>query len=157
MRARKKAQLQMGESIMVLIIFFFLLVFGIVFYASYSLNQAQKKSREHKELIAIQIVQKVQFLPEIQCTIEGNEDYNCVDMSKLETFDLLPEGKKRIYETMFPRTVIDVKQVYPDSKSWHIYGTELQGNMYYYPIPVAIFNPVEDDYTFGVIEIKVYL
>jgi len=156
--AKRKAQLQMGESIMVLIIFFFLLIFGIVFYASYSYNKALKNAREARELIAVQIVQKVQFLPEIQCTIEGNEDYNCVDKYKLDTFDNLEESRKRIYRAMFPRAKIDVKQVYPSEDEWHIYGEELTDkNVYYYPIPVSIFDPIEDYYAFGYLEIKVYI
>ena len=72
MRLRKKSQMKIGESIVILIIFMFLVMFGLVFYIRFSLINMDKASAEKAELIAIQAVQKVQTMPEFQCSIRGN-------------------------------------------------------------------------------------
>jgi len=122
-----KAQVKMGESIVILIIFFFLIVFGMVFYVRFSISQHEKKSEEFKDLVAIETVQKVQFLPELQCTVEGNDDYNCIDLLKIQAIQSLSENDKKIYGIMFPRTKVIVEKVFPatPAENWDLYGQRI--------------------------------
>jgi len=152
-----KAQMKMGESMMILVIFFFLLVFGLVFYIRISLGSHNTKSLEYADLFAIQTAEKVQFLPELQCTVEGTVDYNCIDTMKLVTFSQMSENNKKIYETMFPRTQIQIVQVFPYKLSWEVYGeSHPLNNEHFFPIPVALYNATNDKYTMGYIEVRVF-
>ncbi len=151
-----RAQMKMGESIMILIIFFFLLVFGIVFYAKYAVISAGSKQDENKGLQAIQLVQMVQSLPEIQCSVEGIIDYNCIDLMKVTALkDFTPEQKK-IYSTMFPKTIITAEEVYPEKRRWQIYGDDVSGkSRSFFPVPVALYNATSNEYYFGYLNITV--
>jgi len=153
-----RGQMKIGESIVILVIFFFLLVFGLVYYIRFTIDGLDKKSEERAQLIAIQSVQKIQYLPELQCTNEGTVKYNCMDVMKLDTFNDLPEDKKGIYETLFPDTYISVQQVYPYGASWDIYGREKTlTSRYYFPVPVALYNATNEQFNMGFVEIRVYI
>ena len=154
---KMRSQIKMGETIMILVIFFFLLVFGIVFYAKYSIMDADQKKSENLDLLAIQIAQKVQFLPEIQCTTEGTIDYNCLDLMKLNALKNLPDVRKSIYGTLFPRTLITVEQVYPSAETWEIYGRHVANKTkHFFPVPVALFNATSNQHNFGYMNITVF-
>jgi len=145
----------MGETIMVLIIFFFLLVFGIVFYTRISINIYENKKDENADLLAVQVAQKTQFLPEIQCT-QRTVKYNCVDIMKLLALKDLDSDKKKIYTEMFPRATIVVEQIYPTSHRWKIYEDNRSGrSRHFFPVPVAIYNATSKKYNFGYINITV--
>ena len=90
-----RAQMKLGESIIILVIFFFLLIFGLVYYIKFVMISYDKEADKKAQLLAIQSAQKVQFLPELQCTIEGNVRYNCMDVMKLSTFKRLNKKKKQ--------------------------------------------------------------
>ena len=155
---RKRSQMKIGESMVVIIIFLILIVFGLVFYVRFKLIQVDSDAKLNAELIAIQTAQKIQFLPELQCSTEGTVDYNCVDILKLATFDELDYAKTGIYEAMFPKTKISVKQIYPTGPSWTVYGKDsLIGETHYFAIPVALFNATSKKYNFGYVEIKVFI
>jgi len=152
-----RGQMKLGESIIILVIFFFLLIFGLVYYIKFVFISYDKESVKRAQLLAIQSAQKVQFLPELQCTIEGNVRYNCMDAMKLNTFKNLPQEKKQIYAMLFPQTRVTVQQVYPSQVEWHIHGEEDEkADIEKFQIPVALFNATSDRYNLGYIEVDVY-
>jgi hypothetical protein len=152
-----KAQLKMTETIMVLIIFLFLLVFGLVVYARWAKTENNQAANEVASLIALQISQKVQFMPEIQCTTEGTIDFNCVDILKLEALKGIGDRERLIYEKLFPNTVVKITQVYPEEKSWDVYGSApLFKNVRRFYIPVALYDAKIDQTNMGFMEIAVY-
>jgi hypothetical protein len=154
-----RAQIRMGESIMILVIFFLLLIFGLVFYVKFKFSSISQSEVEGQELRAIQSVQKVQYLPEVQCTESGNVDYSCVDLLKLDALRQMHVSGSRLslaYETMFPRTLIKVKQLYPTEQEWEIYGKTLDEDETKFRIPVTIHDAIADKYNFGYIEVVVY-
>jgi hypothetical protein len=156
-----RAQLKMTESVMILIIFLFLLVFGLIVYVRYARSANQETRNEVQGHIAMQISQKVQFLPEVQCTTEGSTDFNCVDVMKLDALKSIDAKQRLIYDKLFPNTVIRISQVYPAEKSWQVYGDEpilkgLYKNTRRYFVPVALYNASIDRYNMGYMEIAVY-
>lgn len=151
-----KAQLKMTESTFILIIFFFLLVFGLVFYMRWTKYENQALGEQINDLIAQKVAQKVQFLPELQCTTEGDIKYNCIDIMKLESMKNIPDKQKRIYDKMFPDTKITLYQVYPTEKSWEVYGDVPESNSRVFLVPVAIFDPATDQNTMGYMNISVH-
>ena len=150
--------MKIGESMVIIIIFLFLLVFGLVFYVKYKLISVESSAKENANLIAIQTVQKIQFLPELQCSIEGTINYNCIDIYKLASLSELSEEKKGVYESMFPKTKISVKQTYPTYLEWDVYGkASITGNKHLFPIPFAFYNTTANQHYFGYVEIQVFI
>lgn len=147
--------MKLGETIVILVIFALLVVFGVVFYAKYQFWAMDEKMDENADLLAIKIVQKLQFLPEIQCTVQGTQEYNCVDLLKLKAVAGLPPDMKRIYSSMFPRTSLSVVQVYPETRSWSINEADAPGRRHFFPVPVALYNASAKQYYFGYLNITV--
>ena len=134
-------------------------MFGLVWYTKFNFDSISVGADMQKELRAIQTVQKVQYLPEIQCTQSGEVDYNCIDMMKLDALKKMNEDGSsfiKVYETMFPRTKLQVVQLYPQGSSWTVYGHDIDADESIFRIPVSIHNVITDKYNFGYMEVTVY-
>jgi len=165
MHLRRRSQMKIGESIVILVIFMFLVMFGLIFYVRFYLINWDQASAEKAELLAIQAVQKVQTMPEFQCSIRGNIKFHCIDLLKLNTFKEMDDDKKLIYKSIFPQTHISIYQIYPETetpeaKSWKIYGGDISSEktqLLFY-VPVALYNATDGDFgtfNFGYINITV--
>ncbi|MDB4303371.1 hypothetical protein N9934_01090 [Desulfosarcina sp.] len=132
----KKAQMKMGETIAVLIVFFILIMVGMVIYTNMRKNSLEDKQIEDAELKSIEIATRVSQLPDIRC-----DDGMCVgctdavDILKLEA--LIDEGTElfyivavaeydepslvdkynKIYFNMFSYSTIKISMIYPDVDS----------------------------------------
>ena len=73
----KKSQIKMGETLAVLIIFFFLLMFGYSFYAGIQQRNFIQELAQVESLRAIQLAQRVYYLPEIQCSSGYDARHSC--------------------------------------------------------------------------------
>ena len=151
-----RAQMKMTEQIIIMMIFFFLLVFGVLFYTRYSVEKAKTGMSEKAELVSVQAVQKAQFFPGIQCTVEGTTDYNCLDLHKLDALSSLSPEKKYILETMFPRTTIADHQVFTVHDNCEVYDVASGGkNTEFFAVPVALFDATTNKYSMGYMNITV--
>ena len=159
----KKSQIKIGESIAVLMIFFVLVVIGIVFWSRYS--QVQMKGQQEMDLqsMAIKVAQTVTFLSELQCSTLEVIQFSCFDLYKIEAMkDLLmtnPEkNRTSYYFDIFGFSNITIYSIYPDEKSWNIYDFP-GGNITGYvstQVPVSILDPVNNVFSFGYIDVKLY-
>ena len=75
----KKAQIKMLESIMVLIMFFFLVAIGLKFYGNVQLQELQKTQSEFERLDSVKIANILMTLPELACTTDNEFDGSCID------------------------------------------------------------------------------
>ncbi len=135
-----RAQIQMTETIAVIFIFFILLFFGMIFYYKYVDVSIEAQREENLERRAIDITNKVLFLPEIQCTARWLSAKNyCLDLLKLQAFQKVlsqdeetknnkaPENNEAqnnedYYFNIFSFARITVQEIYPDAtKSWVVY------------------------------------
>ncbi len=64
----RKSQIQMGETIGILFVFFILVVFGFVFYMNVMKGSSKVEMEENIQLKTIGIAQRASFLPELQCS-----------------------------------------------------------------------------------------
>ena len=159
---KRKAQIQMGESIIVLIIFLLLVVFGVVMYAKIQQFTGKRQVQEHQEDINIQIEQKIRFLPEITCgTILP---FDCYDSGKLYAFRTTrtdPEFELYYNSVVFPRAKVTLVEVFPIPSSFILYDVSEEEQDQYmgstpFRTPVVIYDPIYDTYNFGFVEIEVY-
>jgi len=119
----KKAQIQMGESIAILFIFFILVVFGFVFYMNIMKGSAKIEIEENIQLKAIGIAQEVSFLPELQCSEENVRVEDCIDLMKLDAASKLLKDNSIYYYDIFEFSKIWVEEVFPNEGTNGTYTT----------------------------------
>lgn len=149
----RKAQMKMGETISVLIVFFFLLFLGIIFYSNIERRDIQKKANEIEESASVDIAQTIQFLPELKCTSEDATRALCIDSLKLSAFANISSGKKAFYQSVFGNTKIEITEIYPnysfnssapigqDSGYFLVYEGPKSDEYFTTFIPVSLFVP----------------
>ncbi|MFH1054016.1 MAG: hypothetical protein V1740_06380 [Candidatus Woesearchaeota archaeon] len=120
MRTRK-GQIRIGESMAVMIVFFFLLMFGYSFYINIQKQQFARDLKESSENIAVQVAQKIYFLPELQCSSGVRfVRESCYDQMKIEGFIKMMNGNSNLRELFYKEAIgiskIDFHQVYPRKK-----------------------------------------
>jgi len=153
----KKAQIRMGETIAVLIIFFFLLVFGAIFYANIQRSKIISSNEEVYQQESIRVSQMVSYFPELQCSADNIIDDNCYDKYKLDSAESHINSNVNFYFPFFLYTEIVIDEIYPETNHWVVYNYSLNRSqpMYTY-IPISLYEPIEKKYSFGVLSISYY-
>ncbi len=158
----KKAQIKMFETIGVLIVFFFILIAGAVFYFNIQKSSMQKELFKQVQLRSLKSAQRAVFLPELDCSFVSVQRENCFDKIKLIALqDVLNEDAllKEVYFTSFGYMNLSVTEIYPNNDFSTIiyerppeeYRSALKSRL-----PVLLYDPVSRDYSFGMMEVTTY-
>ncbi len=166
--AKTKAQMQMGETIAVLVVFFFLLVIGLVFYVNIATTKVVESKDKNTELEAVNVMKRALSLPELQCSHNNIVDEACVDRYKLNaTAGLINSPTDSSYKTsyfdLFGTSTIWIIQIYPEP------ATPFEGAVLLYDsklekytsrlntsTPISIYNSLDKTYAFGIMETVTY-
>jgi hypothetical protein len=159
--SQKKAQIKMFETIAVIIVFFFILIFGLVYYNSTQINAIKKMDEANKQLRSIEIMKIATYLPELQCSNNNVLKANCLDSIKIDKFSELSSENKPYYLNVLGYGSINVTQVYPitwgDKTEKTIYEmrkSNPKSRTVNY-IPIVILDPVKRTYSAGYMEVEV--
>lgn len=113
--------------------------------------------QENVEKQAFEAAQRLQYLPELQRTKDGNYvQSDCVDLYKLESFEKLKNASS--YRKYFPDTLVVLELVYPENKQdrWTLYNytsnTSSSGERHY--LPISLYNATAEEYYFGYIMVE---
>jgi len=159
LKMNRKAQIQMGESIAILFIFFILIIFGFVFYMNIMKGSAKVEIEENIQLKAISIAQKASFLPELQCSEENVRIENCIDILKLDITSSLLEDNNIYYYDIFESSNIYIEEIFPPTnRIWPLYNytvTDYKNKLSTF-IPISLFNATSKKYDFGILVVEVY-
>jgi hypothetical protein len=156
----------MWETVAILVIFFFLLIGGITFYTRLQQASMKDEQKYYGQLNAIEITEVIQNLPELECPPTLQLD-SCVDEVKIEVMTSLvgPSGVanlniKNHYATIFGFSEVKVEKIVPVSKIWNIYNErrteDLDNAKSSANIPVSIYDPIQNTFSFGVLTVNVY-
>lgn len=154
-----RAQIKMFESIGVLVVFFFLLVIGAVFYFNIAEHNLKRDLEAFAELKSIEVVERAFFLPELDCSFGGIQIPNCFDKIKLITLqNMLKQDQARTdYFPRFGFATIKVKEIYPDTKTTSLYENPITAESSKKTTsPVLMYDPITNKYAFGIIEVETY-
>lgn len=158
-RKMKKSQIKMFENIGVMIVFFFLLAFGLVFYGNYQKRSLINMQYEFNLENAIKTSKRVSYMPELQCS--ETQAGNCIDSYKLESFKNVIGDAEDYYYNIFGKSTVSIEQLYPITKSSPLYDSPMEEGQRYSTIksiiPVSIYNPVDRKYYYGVLNVSVYI
>ncbi len=160
----RKAQIKMFETLAVLIVFFFILVFGVSFYFVLQRSSLNRQIERNAQLLSVQISQKVSDLPELDCALIGIQITNCVDKVKLEKlYEALDENetKQLVYFNVLGYSEVYLNTIYPTAQAhnYKIYKKKPSSPSMEYrnQIPVLFYDPVENEFAFAVLEVTAYV
>lgn len=161
MRKERKAQIQMFETIAVLVVFFFLIAFGLAFYFMISKTQAGKEYERSLQLRQIVFTQKISTLPELDCVRVSVQVERCFDKLKLINFTTILKRNETIreqYYSIFGNTEVTIEEIWPTTAKYELYSNKLANATIITPsmIPMLIQDPTRKTYSLGLLRVKLY-
>jgi hypothetical protein len=158
----KKAQIKMFETVGVLVVFFFILIAGAIFYFNIQKSSIQKEMFKQSQLRSLKSAQRAVFLPELDCSFVSVQRENCFDMLKLAAIQGVVRSDERalmLYSKTFGNMNLSVRDAYPGSGFEAViyekvpaqYSSALKTQL-----PVLLYNPVTRQSSFGVMEVTTY-
>ncbi|MAG91434.1 hypothetical protein CMO83_02060 [Candidatus Woesearchaeota archaeon] len=152
----KKAQIQIFETIAVVIVFFILVIIGFLFYANIIKGNLDIEKEELSQLKSVAIAQRAMFLPELQCSEDNIIRENCIDILKINSAKNIITRNQIYYYDQLEFSDITVSQIYPSEDQWTIYSRETIGyrNKFVTNVPVSLFDPIKKTYGFGILTIE---
>jgi hypothetical protein len=154
---KQKAQIQMGESVVVIIIIVVLIFVGLMIYKGISQSSDSKKLDDLQSAKAMELSAIIFAMPELHCTFSGTTSSSCFDKLKLEYVASKKDDVNWInyYYDYFGYSKIDVNLVYPYAKNFTVYENNKSTQQSHTPIiiPVNIYDPVTEKYGFGYLSI----
>jgi len=148
----RKAQFKMFETIAILVVFFFILILGLTFYASVEKKKIETTSSEFKQLKEVEIAQLISYMPELECPT-SLETENCIDLYKVLVIKDIFSSKKSYYYDLLGYSTITV---YDLDKEYLIYDNPKQGSFSRMYIPVSLYNATKKIKQFGILNITIY-
>lgn len=152
----RKSQIQIGETIAVLFVFFILILAGFVFYVKIIRGNIDFEKEESSQLKSIGIAQRVMFLPELECSKYGDIDSNCIDTLKLAYAKNIMDQNEVYYYDLLGFSNVTVLQIYPTEARWELYSRRAEGlkSEFATNVPISLYNPVARNSGFGILTIK---
>lgn len=160
----RKAQIKMFETIGVLVVFFFILISGTVFYFNIQKSAMQKELAKQAQLKSLQAAQRAMFLPELDCSFVSVQRENCFDRFKLAAFQAVTQAQPHAKETyfgLFGYATINITQIYPPDPDFipiiiydnppEEYARALKSRS-----PVLLYDSVAKQSAFGLMEVTTY-
>ena len=156
--------MQISETIFTVIIILIIIIFSLVFYAKAKESGLKEQASQARISRVISLAHTLSSWSELECSIRETREFDCVDVVKLGLLsDFINQSKIangyafNYYYDYLKRSKIIVTQVYPSSQSWVIYdnpGTTKTADSV--TVPVSLYDPVNDQYALGLMELKVY-
>ncbi len=163
-RRRRKGQVQMGETITVVLIIMFLLALSLMFYGKVKGSSIKEAGKRASEVEFISLAKLVLSLPELSCSTAQVIDEGCVDLYKAEILsekiseafnseDKMNSFVFNYYLDLFGNSKIELKEVYPEQRNITLYNATLDEytSRQVERIPVVVYDPKDDRNTLGVL------
>lgn len=159
----KKAQIKMFETIAVLVVFFFLLIFGVSFYFVLQRSSFNRQVERNAQSNAIKLSLQMSDIPELDCVLTGVTIDNCIDVQKLTIMRELLEQPEfaQDYFPLFGFSQINITtlEIGQNPVSLGLYSRKPQKftSAYKNFVPILLYNAAENTYTFAVMEATIYV
>ena len=152
----REAQIQIGETIAVLFVFFILVIVGFIFYVKVIKGNIEADQEELSQLKSVGIVQRIMFLPEVQCSEDNIIIDNCIDILKLDSAQSIMKENEIYYYDLLEFSEVSVLQIYPDEAKWSLYSrkTEDFKSKFVTNVPVSLYDPATRKHGFGILTIE---
>ncbi len=161
----KRAQIEIGETIVVIFILMILIVFGLVIYYQFQANSFQQTKQRFGGLKTVELAQVVSNLPELQCSNLKVAEVSCIDEIKARQFAqyLSTPGNKAFfyYREVLGTSKIEIQRVYPPpspTANMIVVYDDSKGLPNAEPtfIPINLYNPIQKTYSFALLKATRY-
>jgi len=160
----KRAQIQMTETIGIIIVFSILIIMALLFFTRIQTNSVEQQRTLISGEKAVSISFSALFLPELECTKAGSDDIkDCIDVLKADAATEVIAANPEYYFKLFGYSTIVIQEIYPTPNEKILYERTRNGQpptedtqKARTPIPVSLYNPVTGTYAFGVLTIDSY-
>ena len=160
----KKAQVQMTETIGIIIVFSIIIILALLFFTRIQTNSAEQQKILVSGEKAVSISFSALFLPELECTKGGSDDIkDCIDTLKADAAAEVITAHPEYYFKLFGYSSIIIQEIYPNPQERILYEKTRDGQppteetqKARTPIPVSLYDPVTGTYAFGVLTIDSY-
>tara|TARA_Y100000310_G_scaffold1020_6_gene1473 strand:+ start:288 stop:824 length:537 start_codon:yes stop_codon:yes gene_type:complete len=171
---KKKGQIQLNETIMVLFVIVIILFVGLFVYYKYSIASIKETAATLSEEETTILLAALLVLPELRC-----DEGTCLDTAKFLPFKQLTETKQLKYAQFLGSKTITIEQVYPpmttetictqnhyqqftypnNCKKWILYENKpvKYTNNPTISTIVSLYFPELQEYRIGRMHIEVYL
>lgn len=152
----RKAQIQIGETIAVLFVFFILILVGFIFYIKIIKGNIDSEKEESSQLKSIGVAQRAMFLPELQCSEDNIVVSNCIDILKLVYAKNIMSQNEVYYYDILGFSNVTVLQIYPAEARWELYSRreETFKSEFITNVPISLYDPATRNSGFGILTIK---
>ncbi len=162
---RKKAQVQIGETVGVIMFFTLIMIITLVFIVKQNAgNQEKARVQKVNELLTT-LARTIQTMNELRCSKLSTETLGCLDLEKIKAFnDELQHNDFALsyYKNIFGFSKIDVSIVYAydpvQENNYTIYN--VTGNLtdsLYFAMPIQVYDPIAHKNMLGMLEIEYYI
>ncbi len=164
---RRKSQVQIGESIAVIIFFMILVVIGLIFWVKQSGQNQIKEVGKNARDKTVQITRRILNLNELSCTNDADptKGFDCIDIIKylvvaheIKTNQIA----NNYYMSMFGPAVISIHIIYSYdpkyfNKTFTLYNTTA-GKISHIDLdtPVVVYDPLKQDRMLGLLDVAYY-
>jgi hypothetical protein len=147
----KKGIVGMFETILVVFVVVIFFGIGLIIYARLERYSLSSEYSEIGERRALRVEYAATSMPEFSCEACGRmEKKGCFDTVKLDEFATISDK----YYSFFGTSKLEVKQIYPEEKTWTLYDKKPEGWVRTY-VPILLCDPSQRNYNFGVLTIDV--
>ena len=157
----KKAQVQMGETIVVIFILMILIMFGLVILYQFQAGSARVTKQQFGSFKTIELTQIVTNMPELQCSFIEVTDVNCMDEVKAAALSNLLQNPEDpaffYYRENLGTSKIEIDAIYPSVKKIVIYDNS-KGYRNAEPtfIPITLYDPAQKVFSFALLQATRY-
>lgn len=151
-----KAQIQIGETIAVLFVFFILIIIGFMFYVKVIKGNIEAEKDEFSQLRSVGIAQRVMFFPELQCSEDNIIIDNCIDLDKLDSAEGIMRENGNYYFDLLEFSNVSIVQIYPNAAKWNIYSRKIEdfSGKFVTNAPISLYDPATRKHGFGILTIE---
>lgn len=169
---RKKAQIEMSESILVLFVIVIIIAIGVFIYYKYSIANIGKIGERISEEDATILLSSIMNMPELRC-----DSSDCLDTSKILPFEAAIRANMQYYGKVLGNKRITLEQIYPQTQekectvieynkleypnncnTWIVYDNKLPNYKTSFKVStvVPLYFPENEEFRIGRLNIEVF-
>lgn len=164
----RRAQIEIGETIVVIFILMILIVFGLVIYYQFQSSSLQQTKQRFGGLKTVELAQVISNMPELQCSNLKVAEVSCIDEVKARQFSsyLATPGNKAFfyYRETLGTSKIEIQRIYPvgllslPEDNLIVTYDNSRGFKNAEPtfIPINLYNPLQKTYSFALLKATRY-
>jgi hypothetical protein len=159
----KKAQLQSGETVVVIIIVTIMIIVGLVFATRNKESSIEEEVETRNDLQAMSVALATSNLNEVRCSEYGVMPNTCMDYHRIKAFNIVVSQNlhksKDYYYPVFGNSKIDIKILTAEpQENITLYDFNNSANKSSSPIfiPVIVRDSIHDINYFGILEVRTY-